>query len=59
MPMTRVTPAAASGRERVADERPPVAHADDDRDVGASRARSAAACASVMSVNGDRPPIAA
>ena len=35
MPMMRVTPAAASSRERVLDERMPVAHADGDRNVGA------------------------
>ena len=45
--------------ERVLDERLPVAHADGDRHVAARAARaSAAACASVMSVSGERPPIA-
>ncbi len=58
MPMTRVTPAAAScasaslmnGRQL----RMPTATGIS----GPSRSRSAAACASVMSVSGERPPIA-
>ena len=59
MPMTRATPAARELRERVLDERLPVAHADGDRDVGARAAlRSAVGLRHVMSVSGERPPMA-
>ena len=47
-------------RHRVGDERPPVAHPDvRPASPPPSRSESAAACARVMSVSGDRPPMAA
>ena len=58
MPMTRVTPAAASSASASLMNGVQLRMPTATGTSGPSRARKAAACACVRSVSGERPPIA-